>query len=63
MVGNQSGIMPPIAQIVSIETDQTYTNLSRIPSITSGNRFTVTCKAIDFKTLPDKRQSGIEYRN
>jgi len=55
--------MLPISQIVSIETDQTYTNLSRIPSITSGNRFTFTCKAIDFKTLPDKRQSGIEYRN
>jgi transcriptional regulator with PAS, ATPase and Fis domain len=47
---------PPLAHIVSITTDQTYRDLSIIPSFVAGTRVTVEYNAIDLKTLSDKRQ-------
>ena len=54
---------PPKARIVSVRTNRDYTEdsyrgLSQqvIPSITAGDRVTIEYNAIDFKTLPKKRQ-------
>jgi len=53
----------PSIRIVAVETNTTYTesdanglSLSTIPPITAGNRITITYSAIDFKTVPEKRQ-------
>ena len=47
---------PPSIRIVSVKTDQLYTDLSAIPPIVTGTRLTIEYNAIDFKTLPEKRQ-------
>jgi len=47
--------IPPIAKIVSVTTDKTYTDLDAIPSFTAGTRVTIEYSSIDFKTYPDKR--------
>jgi len=47
--------IPPIAKIVSVTTDKTYTDLYAIPSFTAGTRVTIEYNSIDFKTHPDKR--------
>nr|MBC8230035.1 SpoIIE family protein phosphatase [bacterium] len=47
--------IPPIAKIVSVTTDKTYTDLDAIPSFTAGTRVTIEYSSIDFKTHPDKR--------
>jgi len=47
--------IPPIAKIVSVKTDKTYTDLDTIPSFTAGTRVTIEYSSIDFKTHPDKR--------
>ena len=46
----------PKALIVSVTTDQTYTDPSSIPAFTAGNRVTIEYSSIDFKTIPEKRQ-------
>ena len=62
-IGTSSGItrykrsdVPPKVCIVSVKTDTEYTNLEAIPSITTGHRITIAYNAIDFKTVPEKRQ-------
>jgi len=52
----------PRAYIVSVTTDRTYRELSDIPAITPGRRVTVEYNAIDFKTLPEKRQYRCRIR-
>jgi len=47
---------PPSVRIVSVTTDQTYWDLSNIPAFTPKTRVTIEYNAIDFKTLPEKRQ-------
>ena len=47
---------PPSVRIVSVKTDQLYTDLSAIPPIPTGTRLTIEYNAIDFKTIPEKRQ-------
>ncbi len=47
---------PPKVHIVSVTTDQTYRDLDAIPAFTPGTRVTIEYNAIDFKTLPEKRQ-------
>ncbi len=47
---------PPRVRIVSVTADQTYRDLSAIPAFTPGTRMTIEYSAIDFKTLPEKRQ-------
>ena len=47
---------PPRVHIVSVTTDQTYSDLSAIPAFVPGTRVTIEYNAVDFKTLPDKRQ-------
>jgi DNA-binding NtrC family response regulator/ligand-binding sensor domain-containing protein len=47
---------PPKATIASVRTDEEYADLRTIPPITTGNRVTIRYGAIDFKTLPEKRQ-------
>ena len=47
---------PPLVHIVSVTTDQTYRDLDAIPTLTTGSRVTFAYNAIDFKTLPEKRQ-------
>ena len=46
----------PKAYIVSVTTDQTYDDLLAIPEFTVGTRITIEYSAIDFKTIPEKRQ-------
>ena len=46
----------PSVRIVSIQTDEKYTDLTAIPPITAKNRVTIEYQAIDFKTSPEKRQ-------
>ncbi|MCH8294242.1 AAA family ATPase, partial [Candidatus Poribacteria bacterium] len=47
---------PPSVHIVSVKTDQLYTDLEAVPAFTTGSRVTIEYRAIDFKTLPEKRQ-------
>lgn len=47
---------PPKVRIISVKTVTEYTNLLEIPPLTTGERVTVTYRAIDFKTVPQKRQ-------
>jgi len=47
---------PPKVHIVSVTTDKTYRDLSAIPAFTLGTRATIAYDAIDFKTIPEKRQ-------
>jgi len=46
----------PKIHIVSVTTDKTYRDLDDIPSLTTGTRVTIEYNAIDFKTIPEKRQ-------
>jgi len=46
----------PKIHIVSVTTDKTYRDLDDIPSLTTGTRVTIEYNAIDFKTIPAKRQ-------
>jgi len=47
---------PPKVNIVSITTDQAYTDLSAIPVLIAGQRVTIEYCARDSKTVPEKRQ-------
>ena len=48
---------PPGVQIVSVKMlDKEYTEFQSIPPITTGTRVTIEYNAIDFKTLPERRQ-------
>ncbi|MBC8462118.1 MAG: response regulator, partial [Deltaproteobacteria bacterium] len=46
----------PTVRIVSVQTDKEYTDLTALPSITAKTRVTISYSAIDFKTVPEKRQ-------
>jgi DNA-binding NtrC family response regulator/ligand-binding sensor domain-containing protein len=46
----------PAVRIVSVKTDREYRDLQAIPAIQVGNRVTIEYSAIDFKTVPEKRQ-------
>ncbi|MEW6160597.1 MAG: LamG-like jellyroll fold domain-containing protein, partial [Verrucomicrobiota bacterium] len=46
----------PIARILSIQSEQSFTNLASLPTLKTGARLTVHFDAIDFKTVPEKRQ-------
>jgi len=50
----------PVAVIDWVKTDELYTNLDDIPPILSGNLVTFKSRAIDFKTLAEKRR--YQYR-
>jgi len=52
----QRNLYPPRAQIASITSDKTYSDLSRIPSFNIGTRLTIEYGSIDLKTIPEKRQ-------
>jgi len=53
---------PPTVRIVSVTTDREYTDVESIPPITTGNRVTIKYNAIDFKTVPEKRQYRYRLR-
>jgi PAS domain S-box-containing protein len=38
-----------------VQTDQTYENLEALPRITAGRLVTFKCRAVDYRTRPDKR--------
>jgi len=46
----------PRVRIVSVRADGLYPRGEAVPSVTAGRRVTVDYRAIDFKTLPEKRQ-------
>ena len=46
----------PTVRIVSVQTDEEYTDLTALPPITAKTRVTISYSAIDFKTVPEKRQ-------
>ncbi|MFC1714044.1 two-component regulator propeller domain-containing protein [Candidatus Poribacteria bacterium] len=52
----RQSIIPPNVNIISITADQTYRNLSAIPTFVRGTRVAIEYNAIDLKTLPEKRQ-------
>jgi len=52
----RSKISSAKVHIASITTDQTYRDLSGIPAFIPGSRVTIEYSAIDFKTIPEKRQ-------
>ena len=48
---------PPGVHVVSVKIgDKEYTEFQSIPPITTGTRITIEYNAIDFKTLPERRQ-------
>ena len=51
--------VPSSVRIVSVRTDQLYTDLLAIPPITAGTHVTLEYRAIDFKTLYSKQQYRI----
>jgi len=53
----------PKVQMVSVTTDETYRDLTAIPSLTIGSRVNFEYNAIDFKTLPEKRQYRLRIIN
>jgi len=53
----------PKVRIVSLTTDKTYRDLTAIPSLTIGSRAIFEYNAIDFKTLPEKRQYRLRIIN
>ena len=48
--------IPPQVRIASVKIDGEYTALEGISSITVGNHIVIEYSAIDFKTVPQKRQ-------
>jgi len=46
----------PRVRLLSVQTDQVYTDLADLPPIITGHRMTIKYSAIDFKTHPRKRQ-------
>jgi ligand-binding sensor domain-containing protein/CheY-like chemotaxis protein/nitrogen-specific signal transduction histidine kinase len=55
-------ITSPRVQIVSLQADRQYTDLTKIPSLTSGRRLSVEYHALDFSTLPEKQQYRVRIR-
>ncbi|MCH8295127.1 ATP-binding protein, partial [Candidatus Poribacteria bacterium] len=49
----------PRVRIISVETDQQYTPQG-LPPLTTGTRITIKYSAIDFKTVPTKRQYQVK---
>jgi len=47
---------PPGVQLVSVRTDKDKMQPDAVPPITTGTRVTIKYNAIDFKTLPERRQ-------
>jgi hypothetical protein len=47
---------PPEVRIASVTTDQTYDDLSTIPTFTPDTRVTIKYSSIDFRTIPEKQQ-------
>jgi len=46
----------PRVEILSVTTDRRHTDLSKLPPLTRGRRVTIEARAIEFKTLPERRQ-------
>jgi ligand-binding sensor domain-containing protein/signal transduction histidine kinase/DNA-binding NarL/FixJ family response regulator len=49
-------IAAPRVQVVSLQADRQYTDLTKIPALILGRRLSVTYHALDFSTLPEKQQ-------
>ncbi|MBI2504743.1 MAG: hypothetical protein HYW07_16120 [Candidatus Latescibacteria bacterium] len=56
LVRYRPGTAPPRVQIASVQGDQLYPDPGAIPPVTAGTRLTFQYRAIDFATLPAKRQ-------
>jgi len=50
----------PKVRLISVRTDKVYTEFKRIPPITTGNRVTIKYSAVDFVTIPEKRQYRVK---
>jgi ligand-binding sensor domain-containing protein/signal transduction histidine kinase/CheY-like chemotaxis protein len=50
----------PKIQIVSLQADRKYTNLTRIPSLTSGRRLSFEYRSLDLGTLSEKHQYRVQ---
>ena len=49
-------VHPPAVCIVAVQTDRRQTDLGALKPLVAGTRTTIEYAAIDFKTLPEKRQ-------
>jgi len=52
----------PKVHIVFVTTDKAYSDLSALPSFTTGTRITIQYGALDFKTIPEKQQYRCRIR-
>ncbi len=52
----------PRVRLVSVQTDREFSDLSPAPNITRGRRVSLTYRAIDFHTSPEKQQYRIRIR-
>jgi len=56
------GSSRPKVRFVSVTTDHTYTDFDQIPALRPDTRVTIEYSAIDFKTIPEKRQYRCQVR-
>lgn len=52
----------PSVRIAALWTHQRYTDLMRIPSLTSGRRVSIEYRGLDLNTLPEKQQYRVRIR-
>jgi len=52
----------PTVHITKVSIDKDYTNLSSIPPLTTRTRVTITYRAMDFRTVPEKQRYRIRIR-
>ncbi len=52
----------PHVGIVTLQADRRFADLTEIPSLTSGRRLSVSYRAQDFTTLPEKQQYRVQIR-
>jgi ligand-binding sensor domain-containing protein len=48
--------VPPVVNIISVQTNKPKVDIDAIESVTAGTRVTIEYNAIDLKTVPEKRQ-------
>ncbi|MCL5281778.1 MAG: ATP-binding protein [Planctomycetes bacterium] len=55
-------VAAPRVQVVSLQADRQYTDLTKMPALILGRRLSVAYHALDFSTLPEKQQYRVRIR-
>ena len=53
---------PPKMRVISVTADETYSDLAAIPAFAIGTHVSIEYSALDFKTVPEKRQYKIRIK-